>query len=313
MTEVSIIIPVYNAEPFLRECIDSVLAQTFTDWELILVDDASTDRSLEICRAYAADDHRIKVIAAQKGEVSATRNRGLDVAAGNYVMFIDADDAITPDALALLHSYTRRGDIIVGQFVYSRENPLTEARRSDSFEVVSPTEAIIRTLYQEREFHNSVWAKLFARHIFDNNRFVEGRKYEDLECTIRFYLEANQIVVIHKQIYWYRENPSSFINSLSPARADALWATDTLLEQARTLGSEVEKAARSRRFSAYCNIFGIAVKTGNDELARRCMKVILQERSAILDDPHVRLKNKIAAALSYLGKRAMKTIFARVY
>lgn len=313
MTEVSIIIPVYNAAPFLRECIDSVLGQTFRDWELILVDDASTDGSLDICRSYADKDSRIKVIAAGKGEVSATRNKGLDAATGRYVMFVDADDVITPDALSTLLIHAGEGEIVVGQFVYAEKNPLTTACGLDSAVVVEPTEAIVRTLYQEPEFHNSVWAKIFDRKIFKNDRFVEGRKYEDLECTIRFYLAARHIVVLKKQIYWYRANPASFINSLSPARADALWATDTLLEQARPLGAEAEKAARSRRFSAYCNIFGIAVKTGNADLAARCLKVIRDERAAVLRDPHVRVKNKLAAALSYLGPTVMRAVFSRVY
>ncbi|MBD5216263.1 MAG: glycosyltransferase family 2 protein [Bacteroidales bacterium] len=314
MTDVSIIIPVYNAAPFLRECIDSVLAQTYTAWELILVDDASTDGSADICRQYAARDERVRLISADRGEVSATRNKGIDAARGRYIMFVDADDALTPDALALLRAHAGQADVVVGQFVYSPENTLAAASRgADAVETVAPVEAIIRTLYQDPEFHNSPWAKLYARHIFDGERFVKGRKYEDLESFLRFYLRANCIAVLKKKIYWYRESPGSFINSLSPARADALWAVDSLLSQAQALGPEVVKAARSRRFSAYCNIFGIAIKTGNVALAQRCFNVIKEERRAILTDPRVRLKNKLAAALSYLGYRAMKATFSRVY
>ena len=313
MTDVSIIIPVYNAAPFLRECIDSVLAQTYTAWELILVDDASTDGSADICRQYAARDERVRLISADRGEVSATRNKGIDAARGHYIMFVDADDALTPDALTRLRSHADIADIVVGQFVYSPLNTLTASRGSEAVEIVSPVEAIIRTLYQNPEFHNSPWAKLYARHIFDGERFVEGRKYEDLESFLRFYLRANSIAVLKKKIYWYRESPGSFINSLSPARADALWAVDSLLSQAQALGPEVVKAARSRRFSAYCNIFGIAIRTGNTALAQQCLNVIKGERLAILTDPRVRLKNKLAAALSYLGCRAMKAVFGRVY
>ena len=313
MTDVSIIIPVYNAAPFLRECIDSVLAQTYTAWELILVDDASTDGSADICRQYAARDERVRLISADRGEVSATRNKGIDAARGRYIMFVDADDALTPDALTRLRSHADIADIVVGQFVYSPGNTLTASRGSEAVEIVSPVEAIIRTLYQEPEFHNSPWAKLYARHIFDGEGFVEGRKYEDLESFLRFYLKANRISVLKKKIYWYRESAGSFINSLSPARADALWAVDSLLSQAQVLGREVLNAARSRRFSAYCNIFGIAIRTGNTALAQQCLNVIKEERRAILTDPRVRLKNKLAAALSYLGCRAMKAVFGRMY
>ena len=99
---ISVIIPVYNVEKFLAECVDSVLAQTYTDWEAILVDDGATDASGAMCDAYAAKDPRIRVIHRENGGLSAARNTGLKAARGEYVYFLDSDDYIEPDTLALL-------------------------------------------------------------------------------------------------------------------------------------------------------------------------------------------------------------------
>ena len=103
MTAISIIVPVYNAEKTLPRCIDSILAQTFTDYELILVDDGSSDGSLSVCSAYAARDSRIRVLHQENAGVSAARNAGLDAAAGKYIMFCDSDDEVEPEWCALLH------------------------------------------------------------------------------------------------------------------------------------------------------------------------------------------------------------------
>lgn len=99
MPKVSIIVPVYKAEKYLNRCIDSILAQTFTDWELLLIDDGSTDRSGDICDEYAKKDTRIRVFHKENGGVSSARNLGLDSAQGEWVTFIDADDYILPDFL----------------------------------------------------------------------------------------------------------------------------------------------------------------------------------------------------------------------
>ena len=99
MAEVSIIVPVYQVEKYIRQCVDSILAQTFTDFELILVDDGSKDGSGQICDEYAAMDRRVKVIHKENGGLSDARNRGMDQAAGNYFMFIDSDDYIAPTML----------------------------------------------------------------------------------------------------------------------------------------------------------------------------------------------------------------------
>ena len=103
MAEVSIIVPVYQVENYIRQCVDSILAQTFTDFELILVDDGSKDQSGQICDAYAGMDERVKVIHKENGRASDARNRGLDQAIGNYFMFVDSDDYIAPTMVERLY------------------------------------------------------------------------------------------------------------------------------------------------------------------------------------------------------------------
>ena len=115
---ISIIVPIYNAELYLRECIDSILNQSFTDIEVILVDDGSTDRSLKICRSYS--DPRIIIVSKTNGGVSSARNAGINAATGEYLGFVDSDDTLPEDALLLLHRTikSRNVDAVFGSFQY---------------------------------------------------------------------------------------------------------------------------------------------------------------------------------------------------
>ena len=124
MAEVSIIVPVYQVENYIRQCIDSILAQTFTDFELILVDDGSKDQSGQICDAYAGMDERVKVIHKKNGGLSDARNRGMDQAVGNYFMFVDSDDYIAPTMIEYLyqHILNENADIAACNYLYFFEN-----------------------------------------------------------------------------------------------------------------------------------------------------------------------------------------------
>lgn len=225
MPQISIIIPVYNAEFYLRQCIESLIAQTFEDWEAILVNDGSKDGSLAICQEYAARDNRIKMIDKPNGGPSSARNRGLDEAQGEYVYFMDADDWIETK---FLENFVRNAvatkrccyenedndygyDIIFQGFV--RE--FSDGRKEKSFAMDVDTslmskEEIICRLYKEHVYGWS-WCKLFRREIIEKHhiRFDESlRLWEDELFTSQFlqYAESVRTVNSHQYHYIYYSN-----------------------------------------------------------------------------------------------------------
>lgn len=295
MPEISVIVPVYNAAAFLEECVASVVAQTYTYWELLLVDDGSTDGSAELCRAlagrYAGRD--IRTLRCRGKGVSDARNTGLAEAKGRYVVFLDADDAYEPDAFATMVRVagTADADIVVVQFVEGlRMLPLVR---------YSPGAAVEATLYQRPGMHESAWGKLYRRSLFDSpTPFASQRRYEDLEAFAPIYMRAKAIAVCRDRLYRYRHNPGSFLNNWTDDRLDALWAVNSI---SRRYGERFEGATRSRRFSAYFNIFNLALANGRPDIARRCWEEIEQMRRAVALDPKARRRNRLAAVASYLG------------
>jgi len=229
---ISIIIPVYNAERYLHQCIESVIAQTFEDWEAILVNDGSKDGSLAICQEYAAKDKRIKVIDKSNGGPSSARNKGLENAQGEFVYFMDADDWIETKFLEIFvrngikDAYETRQrhyeneycdyDIIFQGFV--RE--LADGRKDESFAMDADTsmmskEEIICRLYKEHVYGWS-WCKLFRREIIEKHhiRFDESlRLWEDELFTSEFLKYAGSVRTVKSHLYHYIYYPNSLMQT----------------------------------------------------------------------------------------------------
>lgn len=308
---ISVIVPVHNAKAYIEDCIASVYAQSYRNWQLVLVDDASTDGSDDICRrACLANLEQVLFVRAGGKGVSAARNIGTRQAGGEFISYLDADDKLLPTALERMASIALDYPAcrtVVAQF--SRKKTCVRHLHAD-VKVYSADEAIVKTLYQEPDFHPSAWAKLYRRDVVAD-AFAEGRRYEDLEAFARIYEASGMIAVTTEKLYYYRPNPSSFINTWSESRLDALWAVDRLREFAQ--GKKyMEKAALARSFSAYFNIFELAVRSGEHDIARRCARFICQHRKEILRDSRVRLKNKAGALLSYAGQSIM-ALAARIH
>ncbi len=224
---ISIVVPVYRVEPYLEQCLDSILSQTYRDIEILLIDDGSPDRCGEICDRYAEADPRIRVFHTENRGLSAARNLGIDHAKGEYLGFVDSDDWIEPDMYErLLHAAEEsRADIAVcGRF---REYPdqsrilLPEAR-------VLEREAAVRALVLH-EIKNASWDKLYRRACFDGVRFPVGRVNEDVSTTYRTFLQAERVVSIAVPLYHYRMRKGSimeekgiryFIDNFASERAE---------------------------------------------------------------------------------------------
>lgn len=207
---VSIIVPVYKVEKYLRTCINSVLHQSYTSWELILVDDGSPDYSGEICDEYARIDERIEVIHKKNGGLSFARNVGLDIMRGEYVTFLDSDDFWHSDYLKILMEYVieKGAEIAQCDFVRGTEttfptfNGKVLVERYDNHSV-----------FTSRTGKTILWGKIYKADFFSKIRMPVGLINEDDWTTWKLYYQAQKIVVTNQPLYYYTKNPNSIMGT----------------------------------------------------------------------------------------------------
>ena len=214
---VSIIIPVYNVEKFLNECVDSVLTQTYKNLEILLVDDGSTDNSGIICDDYLSKDQRIKVIHKKNGGLSSARNSAMDIMKGEYVYFLDSDDYISSDLIERYVSLMEcfEADIVQGtsyEFWGDVNSKIDHSKLESKPEVFCTEEALKKMLMDEKLCHAAA-GSLFKSCLFDNIKFPLGKLYEDFATTYYVVAKANKIVYIDDKRCFYRTRPGSIMNS----------------------------------------------------------------------------------------------------
>lgn len=283
------------------ECVDSVLAQTYHDMEIILVNDGSTDSSPKICDEYAQKDKRIKVIHQDNQGVSAARNNGIAQATGQYVAFVDGDDTIHPQMIAHLLGLIQKHKASIAICGYS-DSPM-EMQIVDDTRLYSTQQAIELTLYQ-RGLDPSLCAKLYPIEAIKAAPQRIGMRYEDLDAFYRIYEASPSPLILSKSIlYYYRRNPDSFIHNFTHDRLDVLKVVNDI-ERHYQNDPIILKAAKDRKFSANCNMFILTSQAGQYHLSAECWEEIKRYRNESLLNSKVRLKNKLGALLSYFGKRA---------
>lgn len=315
---VSVIIPVFNAEKYLRQCIESVLAQTYTPLELILVDDGSSDSSGEICDEYAMQDFRVRVIHQENKGVSQARNIAIADCRGEYVAFVDADDMIEPGFLERMMKLMVSGDFDMVCCDFSYEFPLRPGNsKLRIFDGVTFTEKL---LYQNfSKCTNAPVAKLYRRECVSENMFAPGIRYEDLDSFYRFFPHYRRVGYVAEARYYYRQHPQSYMHRFDSQRAEALDVCDRMpgyfAPEGEFPSERLRRGARDRRLSAHFNILGLMAANGYEDvnLEARCRRVIREERLKSLFNPHVRLKNRLGILLSFFGFDAYKAIARRIY
>lgn len=213
MIEVSIIIPIYNSEKYLRKCLDSITNQIFKNIEIILVNDGSKDSSLKIMNEYKTKDERIKIInQANQGQGEA-RNKGIEVACGNYITFIDSDDWIAEDHIENLYKtiINNNADISVCNMAMVMEKNLKNIK-SEAFIFKEMTgKDAVRELLLDKQLKSYPWGKLYKKAIFiENNIFFPKRMfYEDLAIILQAFFFSNKIVFSNNYSYFYLQNSDS--------------------------------------------------------------------------------------------------------
>ena len=248
---ISVIIPVYNTENYIGVCLESLVKQTYTNFEVLMIDDGSTDNSGEICQEYAQKDNRIVYIEKENGGLSEARNVGLDKMTGSYVTFIDSDDWVELDYVEILYKKITeyQADIAVGNYYSFNESEgmfYFHILGDSYYEKVYDNVSIFENLYESQEMKSfaliSAWGKLYKAGLFEQLRFDIGKLGEDGYLNQKIYLLAEKIVYIHKGIYSYRIRNNSLSRSWTEkwmnALVDAMSERITLLA---SLGYPLEK------------------------------------------------------------------------
>ena len=205
---ISVIVPVYNVERYIRQCVESILEQTYADLEIILVDDGSTDGSGSICDEYKLKDNRVVVIHKCNGGLSEARNAGLDIARGEYIGFVDSDDYIEPDMYEVLYKNCERyaADLAAARFV--KFNTQGEVRKNftENIEVFSREEMLRLFIVGDRRYEitMSVWDRLYKRELISDLRFPVGKCYEDIVFSTKVIEKSKINVYIDRALYHYR-------------------------------------------------------------------------------------------------------------
>lgn len=213
--DISVIVPVYEVEPYLPTCLDSLIAQTKKEIEILVVDDGSPDNCGRICDEYAAKDSRIRVIHQENRGLSAARNIALDIAAGDYVMFADSDDWVLPTFCETAYRLITEHDADIVIFAYERwrDSRSVPIHLPDEAEGLKTQREACALLYTEIGDYS--WNKICRRSLFDSIRFPEGRLYEDVGTTYRLVFLAKRIWYAPEVLYYYRDRPGSIVNSPS--------------------------------------------------------------------------------------------------
>lgn len=216
---ISVIVPVYNTELYLRDCLDSIIQQTYDDFELILVNDGSTDKSFDIMSEYADKDNRIRIFNKQNGGQSSARNLGLDNAKGDYISFVDSDDIIAPNYLKNMYESLSKTGLRVAQMsLKDFENKIESFDEKIEFEDIVDFDKCYDTIKYTDYYNDSFCSKFFHKSIFENLRFYENEIFEDSKIILQMWLASEKQVNIGYAGYYYRKVLNSTTRKYNPQK-----------------------------------------------------------------------------------------------
>lgn len=313
---ISIIVPAYNVENYLEACVASVISEQADDYEVIIVDDGSTDGTPKLCDKIALSNERISVVHKANGGLSSARNAGIDVAKGDYLMFLDGDDTLTTDALDVLQTVATthcNADFI--QFLYEETDEVA-TRRADSHEnnAESHNVEIVtdrHNMFERLLLHGGVYAsactKLIKRAIFDNIRFTEGIKHEDEDFTTKLLSVCGSVAYLDATLYLYYMRQGSLIKSAFSKRDfDAITVRKQRIELLEQMGyDDLAESFTAQLFTNCCILYDRA-KAANDK--ESCRQLIREATSAAKAKPRLNGQMAVIATALRCGFTAILPI-----
>lgn len=311
MTEelISVIVPVYNVEEYLRRCIDSILNQTYHDIEIILIDDGSTDNSGKICDEYALKDNRIRVIHKENGGLSDARNVGLNSMKGKYVTFVDSDDYVEEFYIKYLYELLEKYNTKMSIASYTVTTNSKQINMKDGYnETVLNTEECLDRMLCEQGFTISSCAKMYLKDLFNNVRFPKGKLCEDNATTYKLVMQCEKIAYGNKSIYNYYKRENSIMTSkFNLKKIDLIELTDEMCNEIDKRFPKLKDATNKKRiasrFSILRQMLVVQLDKEEQKVEKEIERYIKDRKSQIFKNCKVDVREKIALISLMLGKK----------
>lgn len=317
---VSVVVPVYNVESYLRRCLYSICAQTYRNLEILLIDDGSTDSSGDICDEFSGRDPRIKVFHQKNTGLSGARNRGIDEAAGTYLAFVDSDDYVSPEFIeVMVATALNTGSEIVQVYVLDvvtepdQEAPVAipkEALKSENVVTLSGREMCLSLLDTVYADCGVVWNKLYKAELFADLRFPIGKLHEDDFLVYKLYWGVHTVAIYESQLYFYQlKRPGSIMNKqYSLKRLDAVKARKEQYEFFSDTGDmELCEKAKAEYIRGIANQIKL-LKKSNIENKKEIISLLYKSSAPVFKEcqlsKHISLRTKAGLLVKMLSALA---------
>lgn len=308
---ISVIVPVYKVEKYLDKCVQSIIGQTYRNLEIWLVDDGSTDKCPLMCDAYAQMDSRIKVIHKTNGGLSDARNVAINVATGDYILFVDSDDYIEQNHVATLYEglVKNNADIAINTACFFFENEIPTPAHSER-KCLSTGRLAVKSMFYQELYDTTAWGKLYKRTLFESGiRYPKGLLFEDLPTTYRLLLNADRVYFEDIQSYFYLMRNDSIEGSA--ISEEKIYSAKCIIEQLLT-----DRELETIKDAVFCRVFSFALhvmlqmKVGHPDYDY--FKTIVRKyRVQVLKNGDARKKARVAALISFLGMGMVRFVFNR--
>lgn len=296
-TFVSVVVPVYNVKKYLNKCVNSIIAQTYDNYEVLLIDDGSTDGSSEMCDKFAAQYEKISVYHKENGGLSAARNYANKYLKGEYIVYIDSDDYVEPDYISIMVECREKynADLVIASHIDEDEfgNVLSKKTFNNKITVYDARLALEEMCY-EKTICTSAWGKLIKREYVFENEFPNGMLYEDLATIYKIIGSCNTVVYVDRPVYHYiQRNGSIRYSKYSPKVLHVMQASENLLNYVEKYYPDIRSAAIQRYFFSANEVY---VRAFNEKtfliITRKVRENLKKYWSDIQKNPKISIKQK---------------------
>jgi len=311
---ISVIVPVYNVENYLRKCIDSIIKQTYHNLEIIVVDDGSTDNSGRICNEYLEVDHRIKVYHKKNGGLSDARNFGITKSKGNYIGFVDSDDFIKEDMYEVLYKALKKHDADVSMCrVIDCYGTIPKFDNTKSYSIVLDSINAIKQIMEANEVSVHAVSKLYKKELFQKVQFEKGRSTEDGIIMVELFSYCQKIAYINSIEYYYIHRENSITTSkFTLKNYDVIYAYKKNYEIIKEKYPEIIDVARMRLCWAYFNVLDLMINS-NVNIDYDIVKYLRENCWFIITNKNFKITRKISTFALKVSVELYRIIVQKFY
>lgn len=280
MKLISIILPVYNVQDYLKKCIESIINQTYQNFELLIINDGSTDQSLNICQSFK--DERITIISQVNSGLSSARNTGIRYAKGDYICFVDSDDYVSTRYLeTMVNALKNTGSLMCFSRFSKTTDDNCEFSNKHKYFILSKEKAL-ETMFYQNKYDTNSWGKLYKKELFENIEFPVGKYFEDLFTTYKLIEKCDTITFCRDVTYAYRIRKGSIMNSSNKHIFDYIEINNILLEHYSKESKKLKKSVIVRCFKNYISLLRKTTCPENEKYLKEFLSYTKENKFNIL-------------------------------